>query len=448
MALPDNMGSLDPLTQAYTAAEAGYTARNPNSHAIYNSATQCLPGGNTRSVLYYAPFPLSITHAQGSQLHDADNHSYTDFLGEYTAGLYGHSDPIITSAIKAAVDKGLNFGSQHEDEVRLAEAVKARFPSIDLLRFTNSGTEATLMALAVAKVFTGRKKILAFSGGYHGGAFAFKGGESSPVNAPHEYLIARYNSLESVRGLAEKPENRDDLAAIIVEPMIGSGGAIPGDHSFLRGLREIANERNAVLIYDEVMTSRLYGGSGIQSQLAETDRPDLTTLGKWIGGGISFGAFGGRQEIMALFDPREEGSLAHAGTFNNNILTMKAGRTGMEKVFTPERAQDLHDRGEQLRSRLQKVSEGTIMKWTGLGSIMNVAFTATPLEQIKCPEDFGKPLAVLSDLLHLYLLERGYYMARRGFVALSLALTDEELTGFVDAVRDFLQQNQTLVGQH
>lgn len=442
------MGSIDPVTQAYTAAEEAYISRNPKSQSIYKSATESLPGGNTRSVLYYAPFPLSITHAQGPKLHDADGHTYTDLLNEYTAGLYGHSDPLIASAIKAAVDKGLNFGSQHEDEVRLAEAVKARFPSIKLLRFTNSGTEATLMALAVAKVFTARKKILVFSGGYHGGAFAFKGAESSPVNAPHEYLIARYNSLDSVRELVERPENRDDLAAIIVEPMIGSGGAIPGDHSFLKGLREIANERNAVLVYDEVMTSRLYGGSGVQSQMAEKDRPDLTTLGKWIGGGMSFGAFGGREEIMALFDPRRQGSLAHAGTFNNNILTMKAGRVGVEKIFTPERAQELHDRGEELRTKLQEISKGSLMKWTGLGSIMNVAFTATPLEQIKCPEDFGKPSTDLGDLLHLYLLERGFYMARRGFIALSLVLTDEDLAGFVDAVRGFLEQHQQLFARH
>jgi glutamate-1-semialdehyde 2,1-aminomutase len=439
------MGSIDSITRAYTTAEDAYTSRNPASQTIYKDATDCLPGGNTRTVLYYAPFPLSVTHAHGAQLHDSDGHAYIDMLGEYTAGLYGHSEPLIISAIKTAVDRGLSFGSQHEDEVRLAEAVKARFPAIDLLRFTNSGTEATLMALSAAKVFTGHKKILVFSGGYHGGAFSFKGGESSPVNAPHEYLIAKYNSLESVRDLVERAENRDDLAAIIVEPMIGSGGAIPGNHSFLEGLREIANERGAVLIYDEVMTSRLYGGSGVQSQLAEEYRPDLTTMGKWIGGGMSFGAFGGRKHIMELFDPRRKGFLAHAGTFNNNVLTMAAGRVGMEKVFTPERAQQLHDRGEQLLRELRAVSEGSLMKWTGLGSILNVTFTTTRVEAIKCPEDFGKPLTELGDLLHLYLLERGFYIARRGFIALSLALTDDDLTKFVDAVGDFLKQHEHLV---
>ncbi|KAM0717452.1 hypothetical protein Q7P37_007304 [Cladosporium fusiforme] len=434
------------ITQAYAAAEKSYTTRNPSSHTIYQSAIDCLPGGNTRTVLFYAPFPLTVTKAHGSRLEDADGHSYIDFLGEYTAGLYGHSEPLIVNAIKSAVDRGLSFGSQHADEVRLAEAIKARFaPTIDLLRFTNSGTEATLMALAAAKAYTGREKILVFSGGYHGGAFSFKGGLSSPVNAPHEYLIARYNSLESVRELVERAENRNDLAAIIVEPMIGSGGGIPGDKAFLEGLRAVANERGAVLIFDEVMTSRMYGGSGVQSHVAPECKPDLMTLGKWIGGGMSFGAFGGRSEIMDLFDPRRKDSLAHAGTFNNNVLTMAAGLVGMEEVFSPARAQELHSRGDEMRMRLQRICEGSLMKWTGLGSIMNVTFTTTPVKSIKCPEDFGKPVTELGDLLHLFLLERGYYMARRGFLALSLVLTDENIAGFVSAIEEFLQQYRSLV---
>ena len=437
------------ITQAYTMAAEAYTARNPTSRSIHTKALLSLPGGNTRTVLHYAPFPLSITRAHDATLHSADNHSYTDFLGEYTAGLYGHSHATITTALKTAIEKGLSFGSQHEDEALLAQAITIRFESIDLVRFTNSGTEATLMALAAAKVFTQRHKILVFSGGYHGGAFSFKSGVSSPVNAPHSYLIACYNSLESVRELVEQPENADDIAAIIVEPMIGSGGAIPASRDFLQGLREIADERGAVLIFDEVMTSRLYEGSGVQGVLPARSRPDLVTLGKWIGGGISFGAFGGKREIMEMFDPRKGGdSLAHAGTFNNNVLTMAAGRVGLEEVFTPEKARELHERGERLRKELNGVGGGrTLMKWTGLGSIMNVTFTTTPIGQIKCPEDFGEVVAGLGDLLHLFLLDRGYYMARRGFVSLSLALTDEDLTGFVDAVREFVEEHKVLITQ-
>lgn len=240
-------------------------------------------------MLFYDPFPLSITSAQNATLHDADGHSYIDLLGEYTAGLYGHSEPVITRAIIETTKKGLNFGSHHEDEGRLAALVKQRFPSMELLRFTNSGTEANLMAIAAAKIATGKQKIVVFANGYHGGTFLFAGGKNSSINVPHEYLIATYNDLGSVHALIREPENARDVAAIIVEPMMGSGGCIPADEGFLEGLRKAADESEAVLIYDEVMTSRMYSGGGIQSQLPVEMRPDLTTLGKYIGGGMSFG---------------------------------------------------------------------------------------------------------------------------------------------------------------
>ena len=424
--------------QAYQELEADFIARNPKSKKLYAQATEVLPGGNTRTVLYYEPFPVYITKASEHKLYDADGHEYVDLLGEYTAGLYGHSEPVIIEAINEAAQKGLSFGSHHEDEIKLAKLVQQRFPTMELIRFTNSGTEATLMALAAAKVYTRRSKILVFAGGYHGGAFSFSAsGVSSAVNAPHEYLIANYNDIESVKQLADA--NKDDLAAILVEPMLGSGGAIPATTDFLLGLRSIANVTGAVLIYDEVMTSRMHAGGGIQSTVLKEWRPDMTTLGKYIGGGMSFGAFGGKRDIMDLFDPRKPGCLAHAGTFNNNVLTMAAGRAGLEKVFTPQRAMALHNMGDRLRERLNVIGEGTRLKVTGLGSIMCFAFTQTPLEQIKSPADVADADLKLAAVLHLSLLRKGYYIARRGFVALSLAVTDAAVEGFVEAIQDFVK---------
>jgi glutamate-1-semialdehyde 2,1-aminomutase len=238
--------------QVYDKLADAFTARNSQSKAVYDAATEALPGGNTRSVLFYHPYPLSIKTANGARLIDVDGHEYVDLLGEYTAGLYGHSEPVIIEAIQAAAKNGINFGSQHEDEVKLAAMVKQRFPSIDLIRFTNSGTEANLMAIAAAKAFTGKKKVLVFDGGYHGGAFLFKDGKSSAVNAPHQYLIASYNDLQSVKRLTQASENSNDVAAIVVEPMMGSAGAIPPIKGFLEGLREVATATGAVLIFDEV----------------------------------------------------------------------------------------------------------------------------------------------------------------------------------------------------
>ncbi|KAK4618352.1 Beta-phenylalanine transaminase [Fulvia fulva] len=320
---------------------------------------------------------------------------------------------------------------------------------MELMRLTNSGTEATMMALAVSKVCTRRSKILVFAGAYHGGALSFagSGGKGSEVNvgAPHEYLIATYNDLGSVRALLRRPEDRSDVAAIIVEPMMGSGGAIPASEEFLRGLREVANEVGAVLIFDEIMTSRMHRGGGIQSQLPMAMRPDLTTLGKYLGGGMSFGAFGGKKSIMDLFDPRRPDALAHAGTFNNNVLTMAAGRAGLEQVFTPERAAQLHEKGDVLRKRLQDVGQGTLLKVTGYGSIMCFHFISTPAEDIKSHKDLADADSTPAGLLHLFLLKRGYYIARRGFVALSLALSDADFDGFVQAVADFVWEYRHLL---
>lgn len=434
--------------QACHELETEYIARNPTSKKLYSRATEVLPGGNTRTVLYYDPFPIYIIKASGCTLHDADGHEYIDLLGEYTAGLYGHSEPVIIHAIHAAAQRGLSFGSHHEDEISLANLVQQRFPSMELLRFTNSGTEASLMALAAAKMYTKKSKILVFEAAYHGGVLSFSAhGASSPVNAPHEFLIARYNDLASVQQLLvddDDDNNKANLAAILVEPMLGSGGAIPARTDFLIGLRSLANATGAVLIYDEVMTSRMYNGGGIQS-LQESFRPDMTTLGKYFGGGLSFGAFGGRREIMKIFDPRIPGAVSHAGTFNNNVLTMAAGRAGLEQVFTPQRALLLHDMGEELRGKLNVLGEGTLLRVTGVGSIMCFHFTRMAAGEIMSSRDVEDVDERWNKILHLFLLRKGYYIARRGFVALSLAVKDSDLEGFVDVVREFVDTYRNLL---
>ncbi|MEJ2624144.1 MAG: aminotransferase class III-fold pyridoxal phosphate-dependent enzyme, partial [Pseudolabrys sp.] len=296
------------LADAVAAAIADYRRRNPKSEARYRAATDTLPGGNTRSSLFHEPFPLCMVRGQGCRLTDADGHSYVDFLGEFTAGIYGHSPEPLKRAIKAALDDGINLSSHNAIESELAGLICARFPSMDLLRFTNSGTEANLMALAAATAFTKRRKIVVFEGSYHGGVLTFAHG-NSPVNVPHHFLIAPYNDLARTREIIDA--NKRELAAILVEPMLGAGGCVPAAPEFLAGLRTAATETGAVLIFDEIQTSRLSVG-GRQELLGIT--PDMTTIGKFFGGGLAFGCFGGRRDIMALFDPRRPGSLGHAGT--------------------------------------------------------------------------------------------------------------------------------------
>ena len=321
----------DAVTAAVDEARALYAARRPRTSALHERARAFLPGGNTRSVLYHRPFPLRVARAWEAVLEDADGHQYIDLLGEYSAGLYGHSNPVVIKAMTDALQEGISRGAHTRYEVNLAEAVCARFASIESVRFTNSGTEANLMALSAARAFTGRDRVMAFRGGYHGGLLTFADGPS-PVNAPYDVLLAEYNDTAGAPALVR--EHAGGLACVLVEPMLGSGGCIPGDPAFLSALREATRQAGALLIFDEVMTSRT-GPGGLQERLGI--RPDLTTLGKYIGGGASFGAFGGRGDVMALFDPARPGALPHAGTFNNNVVSMAAGHGPHPGLPAPDR---------------------------------------------------------------------------------------------------------------
>jgi glutamate-1-semialdehyde 2,1-aminomutase len=420
------------LSEALEAARTHYVAANPASLALHSRAERSLPGGNTRTVLFYGPFPLRFAGGDGCHLTDVDGHGYVDFLAEYTAGMFGHSHPVIRRAIERALDFGVNIGGHTEHEVNLAEAVTARFPSMERVRFTNSGTEGNLMAISLARAFTGRSKVLVFTGGYHGGVLYFRKG-GSPVNAPFPVLVAKYNDIESVRALAAP--NADDLACIIVEPMFGSTGCVPATPEFLDGLRKVADETGALLIFDEVMTSRLAPG-GLQSIVGV--KPDLTTLGKYVGGGMSFGAFGGRADVMALFDPARPDGLPHAGTFNNNTLTMSAGLAALTEVATPEAVTQLNARGDRLRETLNAIARksGARMQFTGRGSMMAVHFRDGSIRD-EADADAGNQ--DLKELLFFDLLDRGVYMARRGMIVVSLAQDEAAFARLEGAVEDFVR---------
>jgi glutamate-1-semialdehyde 2,1-aminomutase len=420
------------LEDALRDAEAHYVDANPKSRARHDEACAAMPGGNTRSILFYPPFPVTITRGEGPRLWDLDGHVYVDFLGEYTAGLYGHSNPAIEAAVKEALAAGIVLGAPNPYEAALARLICARFPSCDLVRFCNSGTEANVNALCAARAITGRSQVLVFDGAYHGGPLTFAHGDS-PMNLPFSWVIGAYNELEFTLGVIERYARQ--LAAIIVEPMMGAAGAVPGNPAFLKGLRKAATRHGIVLIFDEVMTSRLSPG-GLQERLGIV--PDMTTFGKYLGGGLSFGAFGGRADLMARFDPRHPDALPHSGTYNNNVLTMAAGVAGLAKVFTPEAALALNEMGDALRERLNRLAREAAVpvQVTGIGSIMCVHFHDRPIA--------GPADAELSDpgaraLFHLDMLERGFYVARRGFISTSLALEADDHDAFAAAFEDFLR---------
>jgi len=432
------------LQSALSEARQDYIERNPKSMVQHREACKAMPGGNTRTVLHNAPFPLTVVRGEGCRLYDADGHEYIDMLGEYTAGIYGHSHPVIRAAIDQALDQGWNFAGRNEYEVKFAKLITERIPSIQQVRFTNSGTEANLMALAGARVFAQRQgrtkatKVMVFAGGYHGGVLSFVKGES-PVNVPYEYVIAPYNDIDGTQALFA--EHGEETFAALVEPMQGSHGCLPGDPDFLAELRKETKARGITLIFDEVMTSRLSPG-GLQEKMGIL--PDMTTLGKYIGGGMSFGAFGGRQDIMELFDPTKPDSLSHAGTFNNNILTMAAGLAGFGDIYTPEAARVLNERGDRIRERVNTIcrNAGVAFQFSGIGSIMTAQATTRP---IRTAADIATSNQDAKELFFLDMISAGFWIANRGFITLNIFIGESEADQFVEAVEEFVLTRKSLL---
>ena len=426
------------LDAQLAAAYERYAAKRPHSQALFDQACRVLPGGSTRSVLDFSPFSFRVARAEGSRLVDVDGHEYVDFLGDYSAGLLGHDPGPVAAAVHAALDRGWSFGATHVDEIRLAELVCQRYPSIDQVRFTNSGTEANLMALQLARHCTGRDRIAVFDGAYHGGLLYFgHGGEA--LQAPFDYLRLPYNDLHGV--CAALDDTVDDVAALIVEPMMGAAGCIPAEPGFLAGLRDACDRTGALLIFDEVMTSRMSAG-GVQ--LRSGVHPDLTTLGKYLAGGMTFGAFGGRADLMAAFDPHRGGELTHGGTFNNNVVTMAGGVAALSELLSADVLDALFVRGEDLRARVATVLERSTLPLSvsGMGSMFTIHSVRGPA---RSPADLVGADQALKELLFHHLVERGIFLAARGFVAMSLAIGDDDCDVFVDALADSVTTIETAV---
>ena len=435
---PDAAGRNLDLESAVDEATARYAAANPGSRAQYERARESMPGGNTRTGMFYPPFPLAIEKAAGATLTDVDGHTYTDFVGDFSAGLYGHSHPVIREAVQATLDSGMAYGSTSPYEARLAALVCARFPSIEQVRFTTSGTEGNMLALVTARAVTGKDSIMVFEGAYHGGTIYF-GREAAPIVVPFPFVIAPYNDAEEARRLIR--ENAHRLAAVLVEPLQGASGAIPASVEFLAALREACSAHDVLLIFDEVMTSRV-APDGRQGQLGIV--PDLTTLGKYIGGGFSCGALGGPAEIMKCFDPSRPDSFVHHGTFNNNVFMLIAGAAGLEKIFTPPVQIALNEAGDALRDALNGLAarHGASFQVTGLGSIMTMHLQREPIRSIR---DIAPRDSRLRQLLHLDLIDKGFFTARRGYMAPSLAIAGTDCDGLIEAVDEFLTHHGHLL---
>ena len=411
---------------------------------FFNEANRYIPGGvnsPARAFKAVAGNPVFIERGEDSRIYDVDKNEYIDYIGSWGPHLFGHNPQFIKEALFDAVENGVSFGAPTEIEVKMAKLIIDMVPSIDMVRMVNSGTEATMSAIRVARGYTKRDKIIKFEGCYHGHAdyFLIKAGSGTLTlgvptslgvtkNILKDTLIAEYNNFSSVKNLILK--NRNQIAAIIIEPIAGNMGVVPADKTFIRGLRDLCNEEDIVLIFDEVMSGFRVAAGGAQELLGI--KPDLTTLGKIIGGGLPVGAFGGKQEIMEMIAPN--GPVYQAGTLSGNPLAMSAGYAALNYIKNnPDLYSALEDLSSYLangfKENLKMVKKN--FAFNRVGSMMCMFFTEGKVTNFKT--------AVKSDTL-VYgryfheMLNKGIYFAPSQFEAIfvSAAHTKEDLNKTIE----------------
>ena len=436
-----------------------FRKRCPNSERASRYAQDYLPGGDTRTATFYRPFPVYLKEGKGCRIVDIDGNEYIDFMNNYTVLTLGHSHPSIVSAITRQADKGISFASPTISQIELAEIICKRVKSVDMIRYCNSGTEATMHAIRAARILSGKTLVVKIEGGYHGThdvvdvSFTPSESEYGSIEKPNsvpenngipgsvlrETLVIPFNNKKVTEEVIEQYAGQ--IACVIVEPMLGGAGCICQENGFLEHLRRLTRKLHIILIFDEIVTFRLDYHA---MQHIYSLEPDLTTFGKVIGGGLPIGAFGGTEEIMKLYSPLHHTHVKHSGTFNGNPLTMVAGKACLEKM-TPSVVDQLNKLGNELRKGLNKTFERAGIKGdtTGYGSLSCIHFNK---EKIIDYRSAAKDNLMAMALLHLELLERGINVpARGGELAISSPMTEKEINVFTAAVEESLFQIKPFV---
>ena len=395
-----------------------------------------MPGGVNSPVRAFKSVqsePLFITHAKGSRLFDADGNSFIDYIGSWGPMILGHADPRITSEIEKAVQKGTSFGTPTEGEIELAEMISDAVPSVEMVRLVNSGSEAAMAALRVARGFTGRDKIIKFEGCYHGSvdALLVKAGSGAttlgipdspgvPQSFTEHTLSAPFNDLDAVIELTENFS--DEIAAIVLEPVAGNMGMIPPEHGFLQGLRELCDREGILLIFDEVMTGFRVDFSGAQALFQVM--PDLSIFGKVIGGGLPVGAYGGRREIMLQVAPA--GPVYQAGTLSGNPIAVSAGKTMLKILKEEDPYADLGRKTATLNEALSDAAKkkGIPLETCSMGGMFGFFFSEKKVrnyeDALKCNRDYF--ITFFREVL-----SRGIYLAPSPFESLFLSSSHSEV---------------------
>ncbi len=427
------------------------TIKTTKSQEIFSAAQSLMPGGVNSPVRAFKSVggqPIVFDRVKGAYIWDIDGNEYIDYVGTWGPAICGHANPEVIAALHEALEKGTSFGAPSVLENVLAEMVIDAVPSIEMVRFVNSGTEACMAVLRLMRAFTKRDKIIKFEGCYHGHAdmFLVKAGSGVatlglpdspgvPKSVTGDTLTAPFNDLEAVKALFE--ENRDQIAGVILEPVVGNAGFIPPDAGFLEGLREITHEYGALLVFDEVMTGFRISYGGAQEKFGIT--PDLTTLGKIIGGGLPVGAYGGRRDIMSMVAPA--GPMYQAGTLSGNPLAMTAGIKTLELLQKPGTYDYLERVTKKLADGLIEVARETGHEACGgnISGMFGMFFTNGPVHNY---EDAKASDTAKFGRYHRGMLEHGIYLAPSQFEAgfTSIAHTEEDIEQTLQAAREVMSR--------
>ena len=399
-----------------------YVSTRKRSKELFDEACRYMPGGDTRTSTFFEPYPHRIVEAQGAYMYDADGNKLIDFQNNFTSLIHGHAHPPTVEAVSNQMKKGTAYASPFPGQSELAKLLVERIPGVDMLRFTNSGTDSTMNVLQAACAYTNRAKIVKVEGGYHGTTDVFE--------ASKDVLVAPFNYIEETKAVIEK--NHQDIACFIVEPVLGSAGQILPQGGYLEFTREITKHYGILLVFDEIVTLRLAMGGA--QELFNID-PDLTAFGKIIGGGIPIGAFGGKEEIMKIYDPRAK-KMYHSGTFNGNAAAMAAGLAAMSD-FTYDKLVHINTLGTQFKASLEEAFKeiGVHVKVNGTGSLFNLIFSDKDAIDYRGVAGSHEGL---NRLLFLDLLTRGVFNAPRGMFCMSTAMTGEDIDFAAGAIKGAL----------
>lgn len=394
-----------------------YRRLTPTSAALRDRFVRVLPGGETRSVAFYEPYPVVIESGLGSRLRDVDGNEYVDVLNNYTSLIHGHAHPELTAAIARTAGLGTVHPAPHLAQADLAELLAQRYPAVEQVRFTNSGSEAAILAARLARHVTDRAVLVLADGGYHGTGAFFADPHPDVVRVPYNDIAALETALSTHR-----------VAAVFLEPFLGSAGVVPAADGYLRAAERAARQAGALFVLDEIQGVRTaYDGTHGLLGL----RPDLVLLGKIIGGGVPIGAVGGRTDMLTAVTAAAPRRMAHSGTFNGNVMAMAAGRVALD-LLDADAVDLLNQRAAQVATAVESAAlgYGLPVSVTRVGSILHVHFLA---EAPTTAEAARQGREDLTQALHLQLLTRGVYAAPRGMLNLSTALSDADVDHVVEA---------------